>query len=59
MKNHDFTFWVLVACFIIGQSTDWNPFIRTASIVTSLIVLFRVAHRIWKFYHTPEEKDHA
>ena len=53
MKNHDFTFWVLVACFIIGQSTDWNPFIRTASIVISLIVLFQVAHRIWKFYHTP------
>ncbi len=56
MKNHDFTFWILAACFIIGQITDWNPFVRTASIVISLIVLLQVAHRIWKFYHTRRKR---
>lgn len=35
------------------------PTLLAASIVISLIVLFQVAHRIWKFYHTPEEKSHA
>ncbi len=51
MKKSDFWFLSLAALFIIGLSTGWNIWIKTAVILNAVVVLATVVLRAKELYN--------